>query len=206
MSLHQTVPWLLALQVATIIGMMLTARAGLTLATTFLAAAFVGGAIAAALRTNAPHWRGQETTAGDRHPLIAARRNTRLAALTYAWAALAMQALYVTPLTGLRWHHGWQYAIIFALLAFGAFLYARALNPETALAARSPLGRIAAPLAIVQGVLAAGGLAYLAGSGKLLLHRADWAANIIFVAAALTIMLLSAISLRTHVILVRRTE
>jgi hypothetical protein len=206
MSLHQTVPWLLALQLATIVGMMLTARAGLTLATTFLAAAFVGGAVAAALRTNAPHWRGREATAGDRHPLIAARRNARLAALTYAWAALAMQALYVTPLTGLRWHHGWQYAIIFALLAFGAFLYARALNPETALASRSPLERIAAPLAIVQAVIAAGGLAYLAGSGKLLLHRADWAANIIFVAAALAVMLLSAISLRTHVTLVRQTE
>jgi hypothetical protein len=117
-----------------------------------------------------------------------------------------MQALYVTPLTGLRWHHGWQYAIIFALLAFGAFLYARALNPETALASRSPLERIAAPLAIVQAVIAAGGLAYLAGSGKLLLHRADWAANIIFVAAALAVMLLSAISLRTHVTLVRQTE
>ena len=206
MSLQQIVPWLLALQVTTITGMMLAARADLTIATSLLAAAFVAGAIAASIRANIPYWRGNELAVPDRHPLIAARRNARLAALTYAWAALAMQALYSTSLTGLRWHHGWQYAIIFALLAFGAFLYARALGPGAEFASRSPLERMAAPLAIVQGVIAAGGLAYLAGSGKLLLHSADWAANIIFLSAALAIMFLSAISLRTHVTLLRHTE
>jgi hypothetical protein len=206
-SLQQIVPWLLALQAATIVGMVLTAGADLTVATGLLAAAFVGGALAGVVRANVPYWRTPRTAAEpDRHPLVAARRNTRLAALTYAWAGLAMQALYTTPLTGLRWHHGWQYALIFALLAFAAFAYARALAPEGQAAAPTPLARLAAPLAIVQGIIAAGGLTYLAGSGKLLLHRADWAANIIFVSAALAIMVLSAVSLRTHVTLMRRME
>lgn len=209
MSLQQIVPWLIALQLSTIAGMMLTARAGLTAATGLLAAAFVAGAVAASMRANAPYWRGEERgeeCAGlDSHPLLAARRNTRLAAITYAWAGLAMQALYTTPLTGLRWHHGWQYAIAFALLAFGAFLLARALGPQAACASQLHPKRMTAPLAVAQAIVAALGLVYLAGSGKLLLHRADWGANIVFVSAALAIMILSAISLRTHVALMRRT-
>jgi hypothetical protein len=204
-SLQQIVPWLLALQLSTITGMMLTARAGLTAATGLLAAAFVAGAVAASMRANAPYWRGEDGAGLDSQPFLAARRNTRLAAITYAWAALAMQALYTTSLTGLRWHHGWQYAIAFALLAFGAFLLARALGPQAASASHLHLRRMTAPLAVAQAIVAALGLVYLAGSGKLLLHRADWAANIIFVSAALAIMILSAISLRTHVALMRRT-
>lgn len=205
MSLQAIVPWLLALQAVTIGGMMLAARGDLSTVTGLIAALFVAGAVAATMLANAPYWQGREAEP-DRHPLIAARRNARLAALIYAWAALAMQALYCTILTGLWWHHGWQYALIFAVLAFSAFLYARALHPAVDVAARSPLERLAAPLTILQGLIAAGGLVYLAGSGKLLLHRADWAANIVFVSAALAIMVLSAVSLRTHAMLMRRAE
>lgn len=206
MSLQQIIPWLLALQAATITGMMLAARAQSTAATGLLAAAFVGGAIAASMHANAPYWRGESLAGPERHPLVAARRNTRLAALTYAWAALAMQALYTTSLTGLRWHHGWQYAIAFALMAFIAFFYARSLGLGTGASSRPRLERMAAPLAIGQGIAAACGLAYLAGTGKLLSIRADWAANIVFVSAALAIMILSAVSLRTHVTLTRQPE
>ena len=201
MSLEKVVPWLLALQAATIIGMMLSVGADLTAVTALLATAFVVGAIAAYVRANAPYWRGDDPAAA---PEIAMRRNTRLAALTYAWAALAMQGVYTPPLTGLRWHHGWQYALIFALLAFGSFVYARALGPRPRPSEQPGLMQWAPPLGAAQGLIAAGGLAYLAGSGKLLQHRADWAANIIFMAAALAIMVLCAITLRTHAALLRR--
>lgn len=204
MSLQQIVPGLLALQLATIAGMMIAARGDSIHLVVLLATAFAAGAISASMRANRPYWRGPDLAPPGRNSLLAAQRNARLAALTYAWAGLAMQALYTPPLTGLRWHHGWQYALIFALLAFGAFLYARMLGPAAAAPSRSAFALMAAPLAVGQGLIAAGGLAYLAGSGKLLLHRADWAANIIFVSAALAIMVLSAISLRTHVMLTRR--
>ena len=205
MSLAKIVPWLLALQAATIAGMMLAARADLTAATTLLAAAFVAGAIVAFTRANAPYWRGSDSAAPHGAPVSAMRRNTRLAALTYAWASLAMQGVYTTPVTGLRWHHGWQYALIFALLAVVSFLYARALGREPPSPLHPRLMRMAAPLGAAQGLIAAAGLAYLAGSGKLLQHRADWAANIIFVATALAIMVLGAVTLRTHAALLRRT-
>ena len=206
MSLQQIAPWLVGLLAVTVAGIMITAQAGLGVATWVLAALFVAGAIAASLRANAPYWRRGGPGQQDDDAMVAARRNTRLAALTYAWAGLAMQGLYTTGLTGLRWHHGWQYALAFALVAFGAFFYARMLGLGTASPARSRLERLAAPLAIGQGIAAACGLAYLAGTGKMLSVRADWAANIVFVSAALAIMVLSAISLRTHVTLTRRPE
>jgi len=205
-SLQRIAPWSVALLAVTVVGMMITAHAGSAAATWALAAAFVAGAIAASLRANAPYWRAGVVGPQDHDPMLAARRNTRLAALTYAWAGLAMQGLYTTPLTGLRWQHGWQYALAFALVAFGAFFYARALGTGTASPPHPRLERLAAPLAIAQAIAAACGLAYLAGTGKALSTRADWAANIIFVSAALAIMVLSAIGLRTHVTLTRRPE
>jgi hypothetical protein len=51
--------------------------------------------------------------------------------------------------------------------------------------------RLAAPLAAAQGLVAAGGLAALALSGKLWSTRADWAANRVFAALAVAVLAIS---------------
>lgn len=130
------------------------------------------------------------------------RHNTRLLAIAYAWGGFAMQVLYTTPLTTLKWQHGWQYAAVMALMAAGALLFARLLEHE-----RPQLQRVllaaAVPLTIGHALMAAGGLVYLAASGKLLLRGSDWAANQVFLFGALTVMILSAVTLRTHARLTR---
>src|SRR5262245_60380485 len=59
-----------------------------------------------------------------------ARGSAWLAALAYAWGAIAMQAAYLTPLTGLKWQHGWQYALAMALLAVGSLWLAGSRGPS----------------------------------------------------------------------------
>lgn len=203
MSLQRIVPWLIALLVATVPAMMTAARVGLTSATSAFAAAFVFSVVAVSWRTNIAHWHApQPALAAASDPIHADRRNARLAGLTYAWSALSMLGLYTTPLTGLKWQHGWQYAAAFALLSAGALAYTHLSGSRNA-AMRQRLHKLAGPLAAIQATIAAGGLAYLVMSGKLQSMRADWAANLVFVYAALAIMILSAVALRTHIRLAR---
>jgi len=124
-------------------------------------------------------------------------RNSRIVGVAYGFSAIAMQALYLTPLTGLRWQHGWQYASVFALLAVTAFEYGRIVVAASG-EIRERLVGFAVPLMIAQSVFSAGGLAFLALSGKVFARRADWAANVVFLFAALMIMVLGAIALRTY--------
>ncbi len=204
MSLHRMMPWLIALLVATVLAMMIAARAGLTLATSTFAAAFAITLVAASWRTNVGHWSAAPLVPGTTtlEPIHAARRNARLTGLTYAWSALGMLGLYTTPLTGLRWQHGWQYATAFGLLSAGALAYTHLSGSRNG-ALRQRLQKLAGPLSAIQATIAAGGLAFLVMSGKLQSARADWAANVIFLYAALTIMILGAVALRTHVRLTR---
>ena len=113
-----------------------------------------------------------------------------------------MLGLYTTPFTGLKWQHGWQYAAAFALLSVFALAYTHLSGSRDA-ATRERLQKLAGPLAAMQATIAAAGLAFLVMSGTLQSKRADWAANIIFLYAALTIMILSAVALRTHIRLTR---
>lgn len=119
------------------------------------------------------------------------RQSALLAALAYAWGALAMQGAYLTPLTGLRWQHGWQYALAMLLLAVGAIVLAG--PPRTPTPGITDVRvRLAVPLAMAQMLVAAGGLAALAVSGKLWSNRADWAANRVFAGLAVAILAISA--------------
>lgn len=197
-------PWLITLLVATVLAMMIAARAGLTSATSAFAAAFALTLVAASWCINASHWMAVRPAhdATTLEPIHAARRNARLTGLTYAWSALGMLGLYTTPLTGLRWQHGWQYAAAFGLLSAGALAYTHLSGSRNA-ATRQRLLRLAGPLSAAQATLAATGLAFLVMSGTLQSKRPDWAANIIFLYAALTIMILSAVALRTHIRLTR---
>ena len=123
--------------------------------------------------------------------------NSRLMALAYGWGAFAMQGLYITPLTGLRWQHGWQYAIVLLLMASAAWGHADQLAFSSA-DRQNLLLRFALPLAIFQALAGGLGLTFLAISGKLMTERPDWAANQIFFFVALLVTILAALTIRTH--------
>lgn len=197
-------PWLTTLLVITVLAMMMTARAGLLSATAALGAVFALAVVATSWRINLRHWAATSPAHGitSLEPLHAARRNARLTGIFYAWSALGMLGLYTTPFTGLKWQHGWQYATAFALLSVFALAYTHLSGSRDA-ATRERLQKLAGPLAAMQATIAAAGLAFLVMSGTLQSKRADWAANIIFLYAALTIMILSAVALRTHIRLTR---
>jgi hypothetical protein len=161
------------------------------------AAVFALSATVAAVLSNFEAWRlapPTETRSATVRTFWAIRRNTQIAAIAYAWGALTMQGIYLTPLTGLRWQHGWQYAAAMALLSGGCALFVRTLRPPVAGA--DPRGwqthfRLAKPLALAQAGLAAGSLAVLSLSGKMAGQRADWAANRVFAALAVAVLAIS---------------
>lgn len=134
--------------------------------------------------------------------------NAWIGAAIYAWGAISMQGLYLTPLTGLKWQHGWQYAAAMALLAAGSVVFARTMRVEAqgegGLGSLDRHGRLAIPLAMMQGLIAAGGLAALATTGKLASMRADWAANRVFAGLAAAIIAISVATVVSHMRL-RRT-
>lgn len=201
MSLTIALPWLIAALVASVVGMAIggmTGRLGIVVAS----AGFFGAcAIALSVSINAPLWREGRLVLDSRDDaIIALRRNSNLVAIAYVWGASAMQTLYTTSLTGLRWQHGWQYALAMLLFAVAAFRFARGLSDPKR---QDGLVALGAPVAIFNALLGAAGLAFLAMSGKLLLWRSDWAANQVFLFGALVIMVLSAIGLKTHARLMR---
>lgn len=176
-------------------------RAGLV---TLAAGAFATAAAIAAVLCNLDAWR--RPFAGDPHANALAasgqlRRNTGLGAIAYTWGAVTMQGLYFTPLTGLKWQHGWQYALVMALLAAGSYGFLRTLQPV--LPGKDSRGwrghfRLAMPLAVGQALVASGGPAALALSGKLWSMRADWAANRVFAALAVAILAVSLCTIISH--------
>lgn len=161
-----------------------------TMMTALAAMAFLGLILAIALRVNVPIWRHAASDATCLNGHAAMRRNTRLAMLVYAWGAAGLFAIY--SLTGLAWYHAWQYAAGAALMALALLLYVRRIGinvpPRT-----PPLS-----LTILHGAAAAGGLLYLFRTGKLAMHRSDWAANYVFLFGGLTIVALCAIAAVTQ--------
>jgi hypothetical protein len=197
MTPRDPTPWLVAAILASVGAMVVIAMRGRVGLIVLPAALFTLATALAAYLSNAADWRPRAAPAGTAEVEAALYRNARTLGAAYAWAALAMQCLYLTPITGLRWQHGWQYATVFALLAVLAYEFARQLAVAEA-DLRAVLVRTAVPVTIAQGVLAAGGLAFLTLSGKVVTRRPDWAANQVFLFAALAVMVLAAITLRTH--------
>jgi len=158
---------------------------------------FAAVVVAAGLGLNAPLWRGAprgiEASAGA----AAMRGNVGLAALVYAWGALALLAVY--SLTGLEWRHGWQYGLGAALLAAGLSAYWRRLAVAGALVPPAYLNAL-------HGLAASLGLIYLVGAGKLASTRSDWAANDVFLSGGLAIVALCAIAAVTLSRLERRNQ
>jgi hypothetical protein len=174
---------------------MLAAREGLPGLATVAAATFAVAAVAAGALTLRPSPERGEVPGptGPLPPAAGGRRpSALLLALAYAWGAVAMQGAYLTPLTGLKWQHGWQYALAMALLAAASLAFARSPGPDgrasdETRSAGTHLGLISL-LAAAQALVAAGGLAALALSGKLWSTRADWAANRVFAALAVAVL------------------
>lgn len=197
MTSRDQTPLLLAAIISTVSLMVYAASKGRVAMLVLPAALFVSVTVLAAVLSNIPDWNLSQDDTTPRDVELALYRNARIMGATYAWSALAMQGLYLTPLTGLKWQHGWQYAAVFGLLAIIAYEYARQLRYGPP-AMRSTLVRLALPATIGQGLFAAGAMLFLVLSGKLLNRRPDWAAHQIFLFAALLVMVVAAVTLKTH--------
>lgn len=125
-------------------------------------------------------------------PREAARAQAVLLAVGWAWAGVAMLAVYL--LSGLKWQHGWQYGSGMVLVGAAILAYAQALRREGGYLA-SPAGlRLASFANLAQGLAAAVAVVWLVSSGKLATTKGDWAANDIFLAGGAAIVVLVAIA------------
>lgn len=202
MTAREPTPMLFAVAIAVVVLMVLAVMKGLGGLIIVPAGAFSAFLVGVAIILNREDGQGSDrrlpgVTDDNERVARVLSRNSRIVGVAYVFSAMAMQALYLTPLTGLKWQHGWQYASAFALLAVTAFEYSRIVVAATG-EIRSRLMRMAVPLMIAQSVLSASGLAFLALSGKIFSRRPDWAANVVFLFAALMVMVLGAIALRSH--------
>lgn len=116
---------------------------------------------------------------------------TRLDALTAAIvlgsAGLAIALAY--HVTGLKWHHGWQYALLFLLLAGAAYAAAERFTQDEG-------GRnLLRLLTLAQGIVASAGALYLVMSGKAWSPKVDWAAMHVMLGAAVALAAHSALVL-----------
>jgi Kef-type K+ transport system membrane component KefB len=183
------------------VAMIVAARADRPDLVTLAAVLFALIAVAAALAFYRQSRRRLQSDEGAPLPIIPVLlQGSALAAICYAWGAVAMQGLYLTRLTGLKWQHGWQYALAMALLAAASLAFARSLSVRPQEAERHV--RWAVPLAAAQACVACVGLTALIVSGKLFSVRADWAANRVFAGLAVAIFAVSVASIivqRHHV-------
>lgn len=132
-----------------------------------------------AWRVNRPAWfaTGADTTDILFHTM---RRNTRLAALIYAWGAAAFFAIY--GLTSVRWQHGFQYGTGAALIAAALLYYVHRMGSD-ATSTPPSIG-----LTILHALAVTAGLVFLIGSDKLATPKGDWPANYIFLFGGLAII------------------
>ena len=108
------------------------------------------------LRTNGPFWRtGDAQTLG----LDWAWDNTVLAAIAYAWGAIAMFTVY--SLSGLHWRHWWQYGAGMVLLASAALVCANYLTRDRGPYGAAKANNILMGVTAAQIIAVAGGLIYL---------------------------------------------
>jgi glucose-6-phosphate-specific signal transduction histidine kinase len=188
--------WLIATGWLSIAGMIVGTRLENTPLVISAAAMFTIVAIVAGWRINMALRAVPAARVTPEAAPIAARRNARLFALTYAWGGLSMLAVYY--FTGLHWQHAWQYGAAMLLIGASLYLYSAALA-SPASPAREERWLIAVQrLTQLQGIAALAGIAFLVGSGKLTAGKSDWAANVLFVAGGVTIAALSFVTSHTQ--------
>ena len=165
--------------IAAVVGALILSAAGMThgvsinsrVIALLSALAFVVVVLVVAWRVNRPAW----SKAGATEPGLlfhTMRRNMRLAALVYAWAAAAFFAIYT--LTEIRWQHGLQYGTAAALIAAGFLYFVHKLGADGASTSPAPW------LNTLHGLSVTAGLFFLLLSGKMQSAKGDWPANYIF--------------------------
>lgn len=196
MSVQPFILWFLVAFTSAVLGQVIGARMGSPWLSGTAALLLPVMATLVALCVNQPYWHRCTGPADVATQITAAGRNALL--MAWSWGAGAASMLAVYLFSGLRWQHGWQYGAGMAVFAALGALYATQIDrPGSTL--RRPLVLDAACLvAALQGIAAIGGVMVLVLSGKVTSQKADWAANIIFVAGGIAITVLSAIAVRTH--------
>jgi hypothetical protein len=183
---------LLAFALSILVGVLAAAR-GASVPLALAAGLFAVQVLFVLVRINEPLWRSTNGRSADADW---AWSNTVLAALVYAWGATAMFAIY--SLSGLAWRHWWQYGAGMTLLACLALLCANYLAKRRGSLEHTTARNVLIGITAVQAAAVAAALAYLVGSGKLQTAKADWAANHVFIAGGVAIVLISIVSLLAH--------
>jgi hypothetical protein len=180
MSLQPLVPAIVIALFASIAVMASAVTGGQSWAVHGAAAIFALVIAGASWRINRPYWREAAGGADTAELVHAGRRNTRLAALTYAWGAAALLLVY--QLSGLSWYHSSQYGAGAAVIAAGLLAYVHRLGkPEHA--APPPVAATA-----LHGAAVGGGLVFLVATGKIWSSRPDWVANAVFLWGGLALL------------------
>lgn len=190
MSLQPLIPVLVLALVASVTGMVAGASGEGSWLLVASAGLFTAAVLGVALAVNRPYWTAAAALLPPAEITHAARRNTRLAALVYAWGAAAIMAVY--QLSDLAWYHFYQYGLGAALIALGLLVYVHRM----AVPDRTPPPPLWATAA--HGIAVAAGLAFLLGSGKIWSTRADWAANVVFVFGGVAIIAICILALVTQ--------
>ncbi len=170
--------------------------AGMFALTLIAAAVWLNGGGDARPQAHAPLDEAPPAATPGGPALAAARVNAWLMTGVFAWGGAAILGGYY--LTGLFWHHAWQYGLGMWLVALGLAVYARRLASVDAVFAQPLFLKRAASLALLQGVAAAVGLAFLIGSGKLSAGKSDWLANHVFLAGGVMITVISLLAARAQ--------
>jgi len=189
MSLQPLIASVVAALLLSAGGMAWGAATSSRLITVLAALAYALVVLFVAWRVNRAAWIAN--TAADGVLFHTMRRNTRLAALVYAWGAAAFFAIY--GLTDVRWQHGLQYGTGAALLAAAFLYYVYKMGTD---GANTPP---AAWLTAAHGLAITTGLAFLIGGGKLASAKGDWPANYIFLFGGLALIGLCYLAFRTQV-------
>lgn len=216
MTLRWTMAWLVILACASIATMTIAAGSNDRSLVALGALAFLAGAVVASMVTNVPVWRrGAAEPTVSAHPeatmdaasrrAISARRNVRLLSVTCAWAALALNLMFVPHFTGLVWRPGWSVAVILAALAVAWSLVGYALLLHDRGSSRRRSGWLARSgvtvLMTVQSLMAGLVLMATSASGWLVVRTPDWAAAALLAIATTTLMLQGAMALRSDAVL-----
>lgn len=196
MPLTNLLPWLLTAIAASIAAMVSGVAAGMPGLSWAGAGLFAVALVAVSIDVNRPWWAQAGSDADLDLAIAAAIRNARLMILGYLWGSLALFAIY--RLSGLRWHHGIQYAVGMAVIAWLILAYVHLIARSDS-SLRSPRALLLATrVSLAHGAGALAGIAFLIVSGKIHSIKSDWAANQVFLAGGLAVVALSLIAAYTQ--------